>query len=475
MKSTKIVCTLGPACDTEEKIMGLIQRGMNVARLNFSHGTWEQHKAKIHMLKEINRKLGEKNTVPSSVGIMADTKGAEIRTGDVETPILIKAGEKVVFSSKPLHEEKMKVIIVNYNEFGKDVKKAEQIILDNGTMIFELIEVRKDGSVVAKASDDGEIGSRRHVNLPGAELSIPSITEKDWVDIENASSEGVDFFALSFVSKAKDVEDVRTYLEKKGRKACLIAKIENRQAVTNMHEIIQASDAVMVARGDLGAEVPFERIPVIQDELVYLCREAGKPVIVATQMLESMITNAMPTRAEVTDIAHAATTRTDSTMLSGETAGGKHPEKSLEAMVRVLTETEKHISQQRKMESARITTDRDAQAEAAVTFAVSSNAKALVIMTKTGNTALDICRFRPALPIIAFTPDESVQRTLQLSYGIIPLCIPFDDKDPEQTLLAAFETAKKYKLLKKGETCVLISNARAKEASVSTVQIRQIG
>ncbi len=255
--------------------------------------------------------------------------------------------------------------------------------------------------------------------------------------------------------------------------ARLIAKIETRKAVDNMEQIIAASDGIMVARGDLGSELPFERIPVIQDRLVSLCRDAGKPVIVATHMLESMIENPMPTRAEVTDIAHAAMTGTDATMLSGETAGGKYPMLSIEAMVRVLVETEHHQALLHPMQEAIIRNPRDARAEAAVKLAMSTKNAAIIVITKSGKTAEEVSRFRPALPVIAFTPSERALRWLLISYGVQPLLVPFED-DPESTIVEALALAKKMKLLQKGQQCVIISDMRAHSQNVGTVQMRTV-
>ncbi len=473
MISTKITCTLGPSCGTEADILRLARAGMSVARINLSHGTRDQHRKTIQTLHSVNKTLASHASHPTCIGILLDTKGAEVRTGIVDTPLQIAKDEDVVFSPVPVPGEKRQVVIVNHKHFNKDAKQAETILLDNGKLTFELVSINKNGTVVARAREDGSIGSRRHVNLPGANLDMPSLTDKDWEDIDQGTTEGVDFLGLSFIREAREIEEVRNHLRKKKRTAQIIAKVETRQAVANMESIIEASDGIMVARGDLGAEVPFERIPVIQDQLVSLSRIAGKPVIVATHMLESMCENPMPTRAEVTDIAHAASTFTDMTMLSGETASGKHPLASLEAMVRVLTATETHLEGMRRMVDAPVRTEREARAQAAVTLALSTNASAIVVMSRTGQNVRDICRYRPRLPVIGFTPDIETQRSLQLTYGVIPLMIDFN-KDPEKTVTEAFAMARERKLLKRGEKCVLLSDSKAHDLTVSTVQIRTI-
>jgi len=473
MRRTKIVCTIGPAVGSPELIERLVRNGMSVARLNLSHGDLEQHRKSIHILRDINEKLAKERSVPTCVSILLDTKGAEIRTGDVMEKIAIEPNEEVVFSSKDLPSEKRKVIHVNYEHFSKDVRDAEKILLDNGELNFELVEIRKDGSVVAKALEKGLIGSRRHVNLPGANLSIPSITEKDWEDIAFAAEEKVDFLALSFIRQGKEVKEVREFLLKKKANIALISKIETRQSVANIQSIIAESDGIMVARGDLGAEVPFEKVPVIQDEIVEACKKVGKPVIVATQMLESMIENPMPTRAEVTDIAHAGMTKSDATMLSGETAGGQFPFESLSAMDRVLRATEGHLAQLDTLENPIVETKRDARAKAAVTLAQACKAAALVVITRSGQTACDISQFRPSIPVITFTPNSAIQQRLQLSYGILPIVIPFET-DPEQTVLTALDEITARKLLSKGDPIVLVSDTKTHNDTVSTVQIRNI-
>ncbi len=470
---TKIICTLGPTAGTARQIEALARAGMNVARINLSHGNWEQHKKTIRLVKALNRKLAAQGKLPSSVAILLDTKGAEVRTGIVEVPLKIKRGELVVFSPKPRPKEKRQVVIVDYKGFARDAKAADQILLDNGKMTFKFISANRDGSVVARANQKGTIGSRRHVNLPGANLDMPSLTKDDWKSIAIGADEGVDFLGLSFVRKASEVVEVREWLAKRKKSIGLIAKIETRQGVEFLQDIMDVSDGMMVARGDLGAEIPFEQVPVVQDVMVSLSRKAGIPVIVATHMLESMIENPIPTRAEVTDIAHAAMTGTDVTMLSGETASGANPLLAIDAMDRVLRETEAHLAKTQKMLPAEIRTDRDAQAEAAVTQAISAHASAILVMTISGQTAREIARFRPHLPVIAFTPNASVQRSLEMSYGIFPLVTPFK-KDPETTVIHGIALAKKAGLLKKSDTFVLVTDARAHEQQVSTIQVRTV-
>lgn len=464
MRLTKIICTLGPATYNDEGIRALAERGMNIARMNFSHGSQEDHTAVINRIKKFNDKSGK------GVALLLDTKGAEIRTGDRTEPLVINEGETVVFTNKGA-DKKLPVIMVNYPDFWKDAKDADYILVDNGEMIFDAVEIKKD-RVVAKSRGAGSIGSRRHVNLPGADVSLPSVTDKDWKDIKLACKEKLDFIALSFVRNAKEIDEVRRFTKKNGHPSVqLISKIENAVAVRNIGEIIAASDGVMIARGDLGSEIPLETLPAIQDEIVLRCREAGKPVIVATHMLESMIKNPLPTRAEVTDIAHAAVTGADSTMLSGETAAGKHPFESLRIMGRILEETELRLPF--VAPACLGDSENEAHAAAAVSMARALRAPAIVLFTRSGNIAQAISRLRPTVPVIAFTDSQDVARSMQILYGIQPAYLPFD-KAPEKTLNNAFPVLRGTFGLKKNARVVVLSTILQNSQPVHTVQSRLI-
>lgn len=402
---------------------------------------------------------------------MLDTKGAEIRTGDVEEEIPIRKGDEVVFAFKPVKDAKRTFIKVSYEKFTHDVKKAECIIVDNGTLIFDVVSIKGD-VVTARSRDEGAIGSRRHINLPGADVSLPAMTESDWKDLEMGIEEGMDFIAASFIRTADEVKQIRSFIKKRKSSMQIIAKIESRQAVENIESIIEASDAIMVARGDLGSELPFESIPAIQDMIVERCREHGKPVIVATQMLESMIENPMPTRAEVTDVAHAAITRADSTMLSGETAKGEHPILAVQAMDRILTETESHQQPMPPMLEVHMG-ERSALAEAAISMAITLDAPAIAIHTRTGVTARIVSALRPGIPIIACAENEEIQRSLQLCHGVIPLVIPAK-KDPESSVEMVLDVIQKSKLLPKKSTIVVIADTLSHRGEEAAVQIRTI-
>ncbi|MSR67517.1 pyruvate kinase [Candidatus Peribacteria bacterium] len=472
MRFTKIVATLGPATCSTENIERLAKAGVNVCRLNFSHGDYAVHGQTIENIKSVNKK-------GFSLGIMLDTKGPEVRTGDVKQPIKISAGEKVVFAFKPGLKQKMKVITVDYPKFSDDVRHARCILIDNGAIEFSVLKIEKNGSVIAKALEEGTIGSRRHVNLPGAHISLPSFTEKDWSDIRFGIERGVDFFATSFVRTGKDIKMLKVFLHKHKSEGEIIAKIETPQAVDNIDDIIDASDGIMVARGDLGAEVPFEQVPAIQEMIVAKCREKSKPVIVATHMLESMILSPMPTRAEVTDIAFAAKLQTDSTMLSGETTTGLYPFKAVAAMDRILRVSERvelryrekqFLSFQQSLESD---LPRREQALAASVLATKLRADAIISISKHGNTARAISHCRPLVPIHAFVEEDSMMRKLMLVWGIVPHSIDFSD-EPEVTLNRALALFLKQPGVKRGDRIVIVSDIRTNDVPVMTIQIRTI-
>ncbi len=467
MRLTKIICTLGPSSATEEQIVALASEGMDIARINLSHGDDAAHRNALRLIRAINERHG------LSIATIADNRGSDIRTGDVREPIVVADGQEVLFCHGTPSRTDLPVIRVSYPLFGKDVAEAEAIILDNGTMVFDLIRVIDDATVIARARNGGSIGSRRHVNLPGAFVSLPALTEEDWADVDMAIQEEADYLALSFIRTADEVEEVRTAIRQKGGRVRIITKVETRQAVDNIDAIIAASDAVMVARGDLGVEIPFERVPAVQDRIVSKCRQAGKPVIVATHMLESMIHSPMPTRAEVTDIAHAVTSRADCTMLSGETAAGAFPCEAVRAMAHVQMETEAQLPvPQVHLPLSCPVGDRQALAESAVRMASSLRAPAILVITGSGATAQAISTLRPGIPIFALTESHDVQRALQLVYGVIPLIISYDS-DPEITLQRALEAVDRTGRVADDLPIVAITDTKTIGGTARTVQIRR--
>ncbi len=472
MRFTKIIATLGPATNSARKIEELAKLGINVCRMNFSHGDHKFHGKTIQNVRSVNKK-------GHSLALMLDSKGPEVRTGDVKEPLVIMKGDLVTFTPRKLTgKEKGKTVQVDYDFLARDVLNARCIVIDNGAIEMKLVKIDKD-MVTAKALEDGKISSRRHVNLPGAYISLPSFTDKDWKDIKFGIEQGVDFFAPSFVRTGDDILELKAFLKKHKSSAHIIAKIESPQAVLNIDEIIACSDGIMVARGDLGSEVPFEDVPGIQDQIVKKCRKAGKPVIVATHMLESMITNPTPTRAEVTDIAYAAHLQTDSTMLSGETASGIYPMKAVATMDKVLRKCERIeplydlLIDTTADGKAAIDLPRREQALAACVLATKLHADALIVISKHGRTAMAVSNCRPLVAIHAFTEHKDCQRRLMLVWGITPHCIKFSD-NPDQTIGTAIALGKKEGFLKQGQQVVAVSDMRSVDESVMTIQIRTI-
>ncbi len=467
MRLTKIVCTIGPATAGEEGIRRLVAGGMNVARLNMSHESVETHRENVRLIKRLNETEG------FGVAILLDTRGAEIRTGDVQEKIAVTAGDEVVFSYAERTGETRTVVRVNHEHFAKDAVGTPVLLVDNGDLRFTILEITDDGGVVTRAEDTGRIGSRRHVNIPGADLSMPALQQVDWDALAMGCEEGVDFVALSFIRTAAEVEDVRRFVKEHTGDIGLITKVETRQAVENIDGIIEVSDGIMVARGDLGSELPFTHVPAIQDDLVKRCRDAGVPVIVATHMLESMCDHPTPTRAELTDVAHAAITRTDATMLSGETSTGKYPVRALETMSDILAETEARLTQAHSNLVARTTAPgvREANAAAAVTVAETLHAKAIVVIDREGRTAKALSLARPRCPIFACTDDAWVQRRLQLTYAVIPAIVPLADHN-DRDVDAALRAVVARGIAAKGDTVVLVSDVPVHGTPVGTVQVR---
>jgi len=411
----------------------------------------------------------------AAIGIMLDTKGPEIRTGDVQTPLAVKKGDLVTFTHHDLTgKEKGTFIKINYPGFAKDCRSARSIVLDNGTLEFKVVSIKKD-FVTAKSLDSGSIGSRRHVNLPGSFISLPSYTGRDWDDILFGIKNNVDFIAVSFVRTGKDIKELRAFLESHKSNIHIIAKIETPQAVSNINEIILHSDGIMVARGDLGSEVPFEDVPKIQDDIVVKCRVAAKPVIVATHMLESMIKNPTPTRAEVTDVAHAAQSQADSTMLSGETATGLYPCKAVAAMATVLAVSEKIEPDFEIIAGDKTDFDfvKKEQALSACVLATTLQADAIIVISRHGISARAVSNCRALVPVYAFAQDEGCRRQMSLLWGVRPYCVAFSGA-PEKTMSRVMKMLTAEKTLKKGQRVVVVSDIGVGASRIMSIQIREV-
>jgi pyruvate kinase len=464
MRNTKIVCTIGPETCPFPTLKALAENGMNVARLNMSHGTHEWHGEVIKHIKTINEKTD------SSVAILLDTKGPEIRTGDVKTDLALSMGDPLTLTIRRQAELEPYCVEINYDGFLSEVATGDIILIDGGMLSLEVNDITET-DVHCTCLDDGILGSRRHLNIRGKSADLPSITDKDWRDITFGIDQGVDFVALSFVKEAHAVEELRCYIVEKRVPIDIIAKIESAEAIPHIDEIIAASDGIMIARGDLGAELPYEEVPLLQDQIVRKCRSAGKPVIVATHMLESMIVNPTPTRAEVTDITQAVLQGTDAVMLSGETATGKHPLKALEVMHSVACRIERQMALNTEVEVEPSDNSKYEIARSASILNNNLHASATLVFTRRGLMAVLLSRCRPNGPIYAFTNTTHVRRRLGIHWGVNALRIKFS-KDPEVSIGRAVAQLKSKKLLRDGDRLIVLSDILAGGKFIETVQIR---
>ncbi len=450
MKKTKIVCTLGPSSCTKEVISAMYDAGMNVCRLNFSHGTHEEHAAKIKIIKELREERG----IP--LPILLDTKGPEFRTGRYENgKITLKSGDEFTFTTEQIIGNEKKVS-VNYPYLCEVLKKGDTILLNNGLMSFTVTEVT-DKDVKTVVIDGGETRDHKSMFFPNKELKLDFLSEQDKSDILFGIEQGIDFIALSFVSEEKNITEVRNFLKANhGEGIVIIAKIENTSGVKNLESIVKASDGVMVARGDLGVEMPYETIPNTQKRMIDVCRILGKRCITATEMLESMIHSPRPTRAEISDVANAVYDGTSAVMLSGETAAGDYPVEAVKAMAKIVEQAEKNDEYLQVIPENEFVISSPVQAlsHSACTLAKDLGAKAIVVCTHTGMTARMVSRFRPQIPIIGLTTNEKAFRKLALSWGVVPMMI--DEFNSVDVLFYfAKESARKSGLVKRGEKVVL--------------------
>ena len=415
MLRTKIICTLGPSSEDKHTIRQLIKAGMNIARINLSHGTHDEHRKRINALKEV---CGE---LKVNVALLLDTKGPEIRLGTFYGgKITLKKGQEFILTSKPLIGDE-KIAFINFDNIAKTVEPGEKILLSDG--LIELCVKKIEGeNVICTVLNSGEIGDRQGVNIPNKSLPLPALTQRDIEDLQFAVKVGADFVAASFVRKADDVREIRRVLDKNGGSDIhIIAKIENQEGINNIDEIIDVADGIMIARGDLGVEIPVQEVPLVQKQIISKCNIAGKPVITATQMLDSMIRNPRPTRAEATDVANAIFDGTDAIMLSGETAAGKYPVEAATMMAKIAEKADIAALEAGKQRQITVKSITDAISHATCSIALELGAKAIITSTKSGYTARAVAKFRPKAPIIAVTYNEKVIKTLQLIRGVMPL------------------------------------------------------
>lgn len=428
LKKTKIVATIGPASESEEMLKKLIKQGVNVCRLNFSHGDHSEHQKRIDTIKKVREELG----IP--VAIMLDTKGPEIRLGDFKEGIVeIKQGQEFTLTTRDILGDET-IIGVSYKDMPNDVSVGGIILIDDGLIEFRVKEITGT-EILMEALNEGTLKNHKGVNVPNVNINLPAITEKDISDIIFGIKNDVDFIAASFVRKATDVNDIRRVLEDNGGlNIDIISKIENQQGLDNIEEIIHVSDGIMVARGDLGVEVATEEIPLIQKDLIRKCNIAGKPVITATQMLDSMIRNPRPTRAEVTDVANAIIDGSSAVMLSGETAAGKYPLEAVRTMYNIAINIENSLDYKEMLKNKSIGNEistTNAISKATVNTAADLGAKAIITATSSGYTSKAISKFRPKAPIIAATTKENVMRKMALEWGVYPVLAPESNSTDE--------------------------------------------
>ena len=466
MRKTKIVATIGPSSESYEQLETLARAGVNVFRLNFSHGTHEWHANVIKRIKRLNKEH------PGKYAILLDTKGPEIRSGDLRIPIELETGDTLTLSTRAGDYAKTGKVGVSYDAFVNDVEVGEKILVDSGVMRWKVLS-KDDTDVVCEVVDGGELTSRRHLNIPGKDVSLEAITEKDWSDIAFGIGMGVDFIALSFVRHADEIYELKNYLSEQHHKAAIIAKIESFEATKHLEEIVQASDGVMVARGDLGAEIEMAEVPGWQLEIVQTAAHYKKPVIVATHMLESMIEHPVPTRAEVTDISAAVWQSADAVMLSGETANGEYPVRSVETMRDIVKVAERSISSE-EVRDLPIVNEREAFALAACTMPLDlPEVEAIVVITRSGQTARFVSGFRPGVPVFAFTNETKTRRQLQLVWGVNSYLVDFSS-DPEKTIQRAEKAFLQCHPDWEGRKYVLVSDFIVEDKFIPTLQVRDL-
>ncbi len=465
MRKTKIICTLGPATESPDVLRLLMCQGADVFRLNMSHAKHEWVRA---IVPEIRRIAAE---IERPVAILMDTQGPAIRTGDLATNLQLKPGDILEFTVRGAKSEEAYSVDVNYDGLVNDISAGDTVLVDNGVIQMLVLE-KMHNRIRCKVLTPGVLGSRRHINLPGVRVNLPPLTAKDLADVQLGAEMNVDFVALSFARQRSDVDELRKVMQTLSSTAHIVAKIEDQSAVRDIDEMIAAADVIMVARGDLGIECPMEELPIIQRKIVKQCLRFGKPVIVATHMLESMIENPVPTRAEITDVANAVFEQTDAIMLSGETTTGRYPVKCVEVFDRVARRIERSGGAQFARE-AEVSDPRQKTVASAVMLANSLTRAKLIVFTRHGTMARYVSNMRPErAPIFAFTPFEHIYRQLALCWGTYPVLLEFTG-DPNRTIDAATDYLRAEGLTRPNDNLVVLSDLRAGDAQIDSIQVRQ--
>ncbi len=466
MRKTKIICTLGPATDSPEVLREMILAGANIFRLNMSHATHEWVHDIVRKIRRVSAELG------SVTGILLDTQGPAIRTGDLKNKLNLKPGDIFEFTVRGSRSEEQFSTDVNYDGLVDDIAVGDTVLVDNGVMHMKVLE-KNANRIRCEVLTAGTLGSRRHINLPGVKVNLPPLTEKDLADVELGASVGVDFVALSFCREAADILELKRVLREHGSQARTIAKIEDQHAVKYVNDIIRATDAVMIARGDLGIECAMEELPIIQRRIIKKCAQIGRPVIVATHMLESMIENPLPTRAEITDVANAVFEQADAIMLSGETTVGKYPVEC----VKILDRVARRIGRSGGAGYAKdaiVDTTRLKTMRSAVTLANSFPNAKIVVFTRRGYMADHASHLRPEnAPIFAFSPSAEVVRRLALNWNTHPIQMSFGI-DPDHTIADAELELERRGLVEKGDQLIILSDVMAGSERFDSIQLRQV-
>ncbi len=468
MRKTKILCTLGPATESPEAIASLIKAGADVIRINMSHAAHDWVGKVYQNVRTAAEGAGRE------VSVLMDLTGPSIRTGDLETPWQLKPGDLVEFRTVPESQPTIGYsVTVNYPELALDLKRGDLINVDGGMIQLRVTEVGPQ-RVVGEVTTKGEMKSRRHINLPGVPVRLPPLTAKDYADLDLGVKLGVDYFALSFAREPAHLQHLQLLLDQKGSKARVIAKVENQQALDNLDALVMASGGIMVARGDLGSECPIEDLPIIQRNIVERCSYHGRKVIVATQMLESMIENPVPTRAEVTDIFNAVIEQVDCVMLSGETSVGRYPDGCVEVLDRVITRIEQRYPSGRFASDAPLKTNKHKMVKASIVLANSIQGSKLIVFTLRGVVAHLLAHQRPEFaPIFAFTPNLHVSRALTTARGVHPFVMEFPEGKPELTIDNALAILREKGLIKPGDPLVILSDALYHETNVDAILLRE--
>jgi len=464
-KKTKIVATLGPATSQKETLKQMFLAGVNVCRINFSHGDHKQHLELINLIRELNKEL------EMHVAILGDLQGPKLRIGDIENgTVELNKGDEITFTTEKIIGNKKRVFMT-YKNFPNDVKPGELVLVDDGKLQFEIISTDGEKEVRARLKNDGVLSSKKGVNLPNTRVSLPSLTEKDYGDLNFALDHDIDWLGLSFVRSPRDIIELKLIIATRNKHTKVIAKIEKPEAITNLEEIIRFSDGVMIARGDLGVEIPMQDVPLIQKKIIRMCMEMGKPTIVATQMMESMIDSPSPTRAEVNDVANAVLDNADAVMLSGETSVGKYPIEVIEAMVKIIGSVEKYERKRNKSPDVHYQNERfitDSICFSAAKLAQKVKAKAIVMMTHSGYTTYRVSSMRPNATVFAFTSNRLLLTQLSLVWGVT--CKYYNKSvSTDDTIADIRKMLKEEEYLNKGDLLINITSMPIAEQGMTNM------